>query len=163
MKIIVGHFGQTHGIKGWLKVHSLTDPIENILQYLPWQVQYQDQWRLIKVTDSKHHGDHILVKLPEFDSPETAKTYTNHPIAIEREQLPKLPDEEYYWNDLIGLKVINQDGVNFGTVSSLFATGSNDVLVIKGDRQRLLPYTGDVIISIDLAGKTMRVNWEADF
>jgi 16S rRNA processing protein RimM len=163
MKIIVGQFGQSYGIKGWLKIHSLTDPPENILQYVPWQTQQQNQWRRVTVTDTKQQGNQILVKLAECDSPETAKTYTNSPIAIEQEQLPKLAAEEYYWNDLVGLTVINQEGVNFGTVDSLFATGSNDVLVVKGDRQRLLPYTQDVIISVDLAGKIMRVNWEADF
>lgn len=163
MKIIVGQFGQSYGVKGWLKIHSLTDPPENILHYLPWQTEQQNQWRLVTVTETKQQGNQILVKLAGCDSPETAKTYTNSPIAVEREQLPKLAAEEYYWNDLVGLTVINQDGVNFGTVDSLFATGSNDVLVVKGDRQRLLPYTQEVIISVDLAGKIMRVNWEADF
>lgn len=163
MKIIVGQFGQSYGIKGWLKVHSLTEPPENILRYLPWQAQLQNAWRLVTVTASKLQGKQILVKLAECDSPETAKIYTNSPIAVLREQLPKLAAEEYYWNDLVGLTVMNQDGVNFGTIQSLFATGSNDVLVIEGERRRLLPYTQEVIISVDLADKIMRVNWDADF
>lgn len=163
MRIIVGHFGQSYGVKGWLKVHSLTDPIDNILHYSPWQVQHLNQWHLVKITHAKQQGNNIIVKLAECDTPEAAKTYTNDPIAIEREQLPVLPKDEYYWTDLIGLRVINQEGIDFGIVDSLLATGSNDVFVIKGDRQRLLPYTTEVVNNIDLTQKIIHVIWDADF
>ncbi len=163
MRIIVGQFGHSYGIKGWLKVHSLTDPAENILQYLPWQIQHQTQWGLINVTHTKLQGNNILAKIAGCDTPEAAKLYANDPIAIEREQLPPLTEQEYYWTDLIGLKVINQDGVDFGVVDSLFATGSNDVLVVNGERKRLLPYTAAVIINVDLSKKILQVMWDADF
>lgn len=162
-KIIVGHFGQSYGIKGWLKVNSSTDPIDNILRYFPWQVEHQGLWRSVEVTGSKRQGKYVIVKLVGCDTPELAKTYANNPIAIEQEQLPKLPENEYYWRDLLGLRVINQDGVDFGVIDSLFETGSNDVLVVKGDRQRLLPYTPDVIHHVDLTQRIMTVTWDADF
>lgn len=163
MRIIVGQFGHSYGVKGWLKVHSLTDPISNILQYFPWQIQHLNQWRVVKITHSKLQGNNIIVKLAECDTPELAKTYTNDPIAIERDQLPKLSKDEYYWTDLIGLQVINQDGIDFGIVDSLLATGSNDVFVIKGERQRLVPYTAEVVKEIDLNQKVIHVFWDADF
>lgn len=159
----MGHFGQSYGIKGWLKVNSSTDPIENILQYFPWQVQHQGLWQPLKITEGKRQGKHILVKIAGCDTPELAKTYTNNPIAIEREQLPKLPPDEYYWSDLIGLKVINQDGVDFGWVESLFETGVHDVLVVKNSRQRLIPYTSEVIKNIDLTNRIIHVIWDAEF
>jgi len=162
-KIIIGRFGQSYGIKGWIKVNSLTDPISNILQYSPWQIQHQNVWREIKITQGKHQGNNIIVKLADCNSPEEAKIFTNDLIAIEREQLPVLSTNEYYWTDLIGLSVINQDGVNFGVVDSLLETGSNDVLIVKGLRQRLLPYTDNVIIKIDLTQKIITVNWDPDF
>lgn len=133
------------------------------MRYLPWQIQHQGQWQTVKVTGGKQQGNQLIVKLDGCDTPELAKTYANNPIAILREQLPPLPLGEYYWTDLIGLQVINQDGVDFGQVDSLLETGSNDVLVVKGDRQRLIPYTNTAIQGIDLAKKTITVVWDADF
>lgn len=162
-KMIIGHFGSAYGVKGWLKVNSATDPIENILNYLPWQVYHQGLWSSLTITAGKKQGKYILVKIEGCDTPETAKTYTNDSIAIEREQLPALPSNEYYWSDLIGLSVINQDGINFGHVKSLLATGSNDVLVVKNSRQRLIPYTEEVIKKVDIANKLIEVIWDPDF
>lgn len=162
-KIIIGRFGQSYGIKGWLKVHSFTDPIDNILQYLPWQVQRHGQWQNVQITEGKRQGKYILVKIEGCDTPELAKTYTQSDIAIDRQQLPTLSQDEYYWSDLIGLRVINQAGIEFGTVDSLLETGANDVLVITGDHRRLLPYTSDVIKQIDLVQGIIIVNWDADF
>jgi 16S rRNA processing protein RimM len=162
-KVIIGRLGHSYGVKGWLKVHSFTDPPERILQYQPWQVQHQQEWHFIKVVDFSCRHKTILAKLDGCDTPEMAKTYANDTIAVERDQLPALPQGEYYWADLIGLRVINQEGIDFGVVDSLFATGSNDVLVIKGDRQRLLPYTNQVIQQVDLANGTLLVAWDADF
>ena len=162
-RIIVGHFGHSYGIKGWIKIHSSTSPASNILKYLPWQVQHQGIWRPAEVTASKQQGKDIIVKLAGCDNPETAKTFTGNPIAINTQQLPALPAGEYYWKDLIGLRVVNQEGVDFGVIDSLLETGSNDVLVVKGDRQRLLPYTDEVVKDINLTDQKMIVNWDADF
>ena len=162
-KIIVGKFGQPYGVKGWIKVHSQTDPIENILKYLPWQIEQQGQWQKINVTDSKKLGKNIIAKLENYDTPEVVKILTNSPIAIERDQLPQLSPDQYYWNDLIGLKVVNLQGEDLGIVDSLFETGSNDVMVIKGLRQRLLPYTNQVVHQINIAKKTITVDWDPEF
>lgn len=162
-RIILGKFGQSYGIKGWLRVHSATSPPDNILRYIPWQIEHQGSWRVVEVTGSKLQGKHILVKLAECDTPEQAKNFTNDPIAIEHNQLPALPPGEYYWSDLIGLRVFNQQGVDFGIVDSLFETGSNDVLIITGNRRRLLPYTTAVIQHIDLTHRQILVDWDADF
>ncbi len=162
-RIVVGHFGQSYGIKGWLKVNSHTDPIDNILQYKQMQIYHHGQWQAVEITEMKSHGKGIIAKLANCHNPEQARTYTNDAIAIFRHQLPQLPPEEYYWADLIGLRVINQQGVDFGIVDHLFTTGSNDVMVIKGDRQRLLPYINSVIQLIDLTEKKIIVDWDADF
>lgn len=162
-RLIIGHFGQPYGIKGWIKVHASTDPIDNILQYFPWQIQHQGQWQLITIAEARRQGKLIIARIQDCTTPELAKTYTNDTIAIEREQLPPLPLNEYYWTDLIGLRVVNQDGADFGIVDSLFETGSNDVLVIHGERQRLVPYLPAVIKHIDLTQRIMTIIWDADF
>ncbi|MBS0350762.1 MAG: ribosome maturation factor RimM [Proteobacteria bacterium] len=162
-KIVVGEFGPSYGVQGWIKVNSFTEPAENILRYRPWQVHRNHRWLLIEVTHSKQLTKNIIVKLAECDTPELAKTYTNHPIAIERNQLPNLSPEEYYWSDLAGLAVVNLQGVALGTVDYLFSTGSNDVLVVKGQRRHLIPYTTEAIIKVDLTQKVLTVDWDADF
>lgn len=161
--LIVGYFGKSHGVKGWIKVHSLTDPPENILDYFPWQTQFSDEWQVIKISGAKRQGQQIIVKITGCESPEQAKTYANLPIAIHRHQLPALPPGEYYWIELIGLKVLNEKQEELGYVESLMETGSNDVLVVKGGRTRLLPYTQEVIKAIDPAQGTIQVDWDFDF
>lgn len=162
-RIVIGHFGQSYGIKGWIKVNSHTDPVDNIIMYRQWQIYHHGQWQTAEITDIKRQGNVIIAKLANCHTPEEAKLYTNDAIAIFRHQLPPLTPEEHYWVDLIGLQVINHQGINLGVVDHLFETGANDVLVIKGDKQRLVPYIQNVIQSVDLIEKKIIVNWDADF
>jgi 16S rRNA processing protein RimM len=113
----------------------------------------------------KLHGKLLIVHFDSCNSPEEAKAFTNLEIAVDRSQLPALPKEEYYWVDLIGLVVLNQQGINLGAVERLFATGSNDILIVKETcgKERYIPYTDDVVKNVDLAEKTILVDWDAAF
>ena len=85
-------------------------------------------------------------------------------IAVPREQLPELAENEYYWSDLQGLTVVNLDGIELGEVSHLFETGANPVVVVKGERERLIPYIwGQAIRDVDLQAGRMIVDWDPDF
>jgi 16S rRNA processing protein RimM len=85
-------------------------------------------------------------------------------IAVEREQLPETGPEEYYWTDLEGLSVVCQDGTELGRIDHLMETGANDVLVVIGERERLIPYIpGQVIKSVDLENGRMVVDWDPEF
>lgn len=159
-KIIIGRFGSTYGIKGWIKIISFTDPKEKILQYKPWWIEKNHRWQQIYIEDSKWHGKDIIVKLHDINDCDQAKTYTNIDINIQHDQLPKLPKGEYYWSDLKGLTVIDKSDKKLGVVDHLMETGSNDVLVIKNGKQHLIPYIDDVIIEVDLKKKIIKVDWE---
>lgn len=161
--VIIGNFGKTFGIYGWIKVNSFTIPKNHILGLKPWLMQKDDFWEEFCFADSKENIKNILVKLPNYNSPEVARRLTNIKIGIWRDQLPKLPTDEYYWSDLVGLKVLNLDGADLGIVQELMATGANDVLIIDGDRQRLIPYISTVITKVDLPKKIIHVDWEQDF
>ena len=115
-------------------------------------------------------GNGLVVHVTGFDDPETARSLTGKGIWIHSSALPALDSGEIYWHQLEGLKVINQQGQLFGVVTELMETGANDVLVVSpstdsiDDRQRLIPYLpGKVIEQVDLAEKTIQVNWEADY
>lgn len=159
--IVVGKIGATYGIKGWLKILSYTERFANILDYNPWYIENENHWRIFEVQDGHEHGKGIVAKLSGLNNPEEARLLSGKKIAILRSQLPKLAKDEYYWSDLKGLTVINQHGETLGKVSYLIATGSNDVLVVKGDREHAIPYSlGKVVTEIDLVKGEMHVNWE---
>ncbi|MEI8054421.1 MAG: ribosome maturation factor RimM [bacterium] len=161
--IIVGSFGKTFGVWGWIKINSFTSPKRNIIDIEPWLIQKNSCWEEICIEASREHSNNIIVKLPNCNSPEEAQNFTNIKIAIWQKQLPKLQADEYYWVDIIGLKVINLQNVELGVVQDLMATGANDVLIVTGDRKRLIPYISNIIINVDLAKKTIQVDWEQDF
>lgn len=158
--ILVGKIGAPYGIRGWLKIHSYTEFGASILHYSPWYLQNRN-WQQVEVEEGKPHGKGIIVKLRGFDSPELAGTLSGQSIAITRDQLPPLKKNEYYWADLIGLTVINQDNKRLGHVGYLIETGSNDVLVIKGDKEIAIPYLpGESVLSVDLEKGEIHVKWE---
>ena len=159
--IVVGQIGSTYGIHGWLKVLSFTDTVTQLLTYTPWYIEEGNHWKPIDVTGSRAHGKGIVVKLSGFDTPEHSKRLAGKKIAVTRSQLPTLKKNEYYWNDLKGLTVINQRGEELGKVIYLLATGANDVLVVKGEKEHAIPYLlNDTIVKVDLEKQILYVNWE---
>lgn len=156
--------GAPYGVRGWLKLHSHTEPASNICQYRSWHIKQRKRaWQPIQVTAIKPHANSFIAKLVDIETPEQAALLTNALVGIPKDALPTLPEGEYYWSDLVGLEVINDDNTRLGVVDSLFETGSNDVMVVKkGEEQCLLPYHPSVIQSIDLKQSCIRVTWHFD-
>lgn len=159
--LVIGKIGSTYGVKGWIKVLSFTEEVENIIKYQPWLIEDKGGWKEITIEDCQAHGKGIIVKFAGYDVPEKSKILSGKKIAILKSQLPVLEKNEYYWQDLKGLTVINQRGENLGEVSYLIATGTHDVLVVKGNKEHAVPYiVGEVIQDIDLKNRVIHVNWE---
>lgn len=159
--VIVGKVGATYGIKGWLKIVSFTEPMTNILEYKPWYLQEGQTWKAVKISGGREHGKGIVIHIAGYDTPESARLLTGKTIGIQRTQLPALKKQEYYWSDLEGLTVINQRGETLGKVIYLIATGSNDVIVIKGEKEHAIPYLpGDTITKVDLSKQEIHVDWD---
>jgi 16S rRNA processing protein RimM len=147
-----------------VKVFSETEPRESILQYSPWYLELGEQRIEAIVTSGRRHGKGLVAKLQGIDDRDRAAQLRSALIAVERERLPALPAGEYYWADLVGLRVTNLEGIDLGVVDHLIETGSNDVLVLRGERERLVPFLPESVIkSIDLEQGTMSVDWDADF
>lgn len=162
--VIVGSIAGAYGVQGWVKVYSYTEPATNILNYVPWYLERDGRWLPIEVVSGRAHGNTVVAQLKDCNDRDAASTLSRTAIAVKREQLPATGPGEYYWVDMIGLRVVNQQGVDLGVVKELFATGANDVLVVEGDRERLIPYVKDVIVlDVNLADGVMRVDWEADY
>jgi 16S rRNA processing protein RimM len=163
-RVLLGRINGLYGIRGWVKIFSYTSPITNILNYSPWQLCIDGQWQTITVCEGKAHGKSIIARFESIDDRNKAARLLDANIAVTRSQLPQPPEDEYYWVDLIGLTVINREGVTLGKVDHLLKTGSNDVLVIQGERERLVPFLlKQVVLDVDLAQGVLHVDWDADF
>lgn len=163
--VVLGHVSGVYGVKGWLKIYSETEPVQNILKYDPWYIQQDDTWKAYKPLQGKKHGKGVIVLLEGFHDRDQAADLKACKIAVKRQQLPAVADkDEYYWTDLEGLRVENLEGFYLGEISHLFETGSNDVLVINGDKERLVPYIWEQVVkSVDLEKRLMVVDWDPDF
>lgn len=163
-RVVIGKVNGVFGVRGQLKVFSYTDPRENIYRYDPWLIGSGDGWQTIKVVKGQQHGKGIIVSLEGCEDRDQAQALVGQQIAITRDQLPETEENEFYWSDLVGLAVVTSDGVELGRVDHLFETGSNDVLVVKGERQRLIPYIRDQVVeNVDLEQGQMTVDWDPEF
>ncbi len=163
-RILLGRIVGVSGLQGWLKVHSDTVPREDIDRYTCWQLGKRNEWNTYQVEKVKRQGKRILGKLAGCDNRESAEALVGLDIAIESGQLEELAKHQYYWVDLQGLQVTNHEGVEFGRIKRVFDTGANDVIVVQGDRERLIPWViDDVIKAVDLAAGTVTVDWDPEF
>ena len=180
--LIVGRITGVYGIQGWLKIFSYTDPMEAIVDYNPWYIRAENRknapWTKVKLKTGKRHAKTVIAKLEGCNDCDTAMTYIGNEISIKLEQLEDLKGkDEYYWRDLLGLRVINQQGIELGRVKSLMETGANDVLVVtseneaaeaageeKKQKEHLIPWTmHNAIIAVDIEKGVIEVDWDADF
>ena len=160
----LGKISGVFGVKGWVKVYSHTDPREGITNYSPWHIKQKGQWREIEVEAGQRQGKTVIAKLKGIDDRDQAMLLTGAKIAVHPAQLDKLDGDEYYWHQLEGLQVVNTQGVELGTVSHMMETGANDVMVVKGDQERLIPFTqGHAVVEVNLSDGVITVDWEADF
>jgi 16S rRNA processing protein RimM len=162
--VILGRVSGLFGLQGWVRVFSHTDPREGIARYQPVFLRRQGEWQPFEIEAGRTHGAGVVLKFIDYDDRDQAATLIQSDIAVRRSQLPPSKPGEYYWSDLEGLRVVTLDGVELGAVDHLFATGANDVLVVKGERERLLPFVkGQVVVEINLEQRLLRVDWDPDF
>ena len=161
-EIVLGHLAGVHGIKGWVKIHSHTDPREAIFDYQPWLLG--DAAVETEVLEGKASGKFLLARLRNVETRDAAAALVGQKIAVGRNSLPPLHDNEFYWADLVGLEVLNRDGTKLGRIREMLATGANDVMVVEGGRERLIPFVmGRYVNQVDLERGFVEVDWDPDF
>lgn len=166
--ICIARLGKSHGVHGWMRLQSFTEDPASALKYAPhWRLRslspttHNDQ--ALQLEASRQHTKGWLVKIKDCDSPEQAAYYTNREIIIDSALLPALSCDEVYWHQLEGFKVVNQQGIVLGHIDHLFSNGANDVIVVEGEKQYLIPYNQYAVCEIQLPQQTMIVDWDADF
>ncbi len=160
--LVVGRISGLYGVRGWVKVFSETEPRANLLTYQPWYLGAGCGPRGLAA--GRPHGKGLVARLEGCEDRDQAAALVGLEIRIHRDQLPRLGADEFYWADLVGLSVETLDGTPLGRVDRVFATAANDVLVVKGDRERLLPFVRDrVVTDVDPERGRIRVDWDPEF
>ena len=160
-RITVGRIAGLFGVRGWVKVHSHTRPREAILNYSPWLVVIDGAERALSLAEGRAQGKGVIARLEGITDRDQAATLVGADIVVGREQLPAPAANEYYWAELEGARVVDQRGTELGRVSHLFETGgAHDVMVVRGEIERLIPFSGSVVKHVDLAAGVIHVDWE---
>jgi len=165
-RVLIGRIVGLYGVQGWLKIESWAEPRMKIFDYQPWLLNTAPGVETqIAGAKGRQQGKGMVAQLPGIDDREQAAALIGMDIHVAREQLPPPGKDEYYWVDLEGLEVVTTEDVVLGRVSHLFATGSNDVVVVRdGARERLIPFIqGSYVRSVDMSAKRMVVDWDPEF
>ena len=162
-KLLVGKINGFFGLQGWVKVFSYTSPRSNILNYSPWSIKSEDIFQEIDVIKGREQSKTIVAHIKGIDNREDSQKFIGKDVYIDKDQLPELKEGKYYWHELIGFKVINNNQENLGVVDYFVETGANDVLVVRGKKEHWIPYIEPFLISIDSQNKEILVEWDKDF
>lgn len=169
-QIVVGRIGAVYGVKGWLKVQSFTEDPESIFEYSPWLLSQKTE-REMNVVEWRRHNNGLIARFEGISDRDEAARLTGADICITADELPALADDEFYWRDLIGMRVVNTNGYDMGVVEQIMPTASNDVLVVKansndgfGKSERLIPFIqSEYVTEVDKEAKRIQVEWPSDF
>lgn len=164
-RILIGRIHGAFGVRGELKLESFTDPQGNLVRYQPWLLRdLQGREREVTGAKARPGGRGLVGTIPGIEDRDAAEALHGAELYVLRSALPPPRDGEFYWIDLEGMKVANLEGIEFGSVSHVFSNGANDVLVVRGDRERMIPWLRpDYVRELDFESGRILVDWDAEF
>ncbi len=162
--VTLGRISGAHGVKGWVRVHSYTEPRDNVIRFERWTLAHAGEQREVEVEGGSGGSGKVLAKLRGVEDRDAALALIGADIVVARALLPPCEPGEYYWTDLEGLTVCDTAGKTLGVVDYLFASGAHDVLALEGGANRLIPFvTGEVVREVDLDRRVIVVDWDAQY
>jgi 16S rRNA processing protein RimM len=161
--VVLGTIAGTFGVKGWVKIKSYTEPVENILDYEAWQLGRAGQWAPVIVEDARVTDKGVLAKLEGFETPEEARLKVGLEIGVWRSQMPPPEPGEYYLSDLEGIEAFSPDGERLGRVDHFRSTPGGTVVIVKGEQEHWIPFVKDRIVKVELDAKRVVLDWSADW
>jgi 16S rRNA processing protein RimM len=163
-RILLGRVLGAFGVRGELKIQSFTDPEGTLLRYQPWILRHAGVEREIDGAKGRVTNKGLNATIAGVDDRDAAQALAGAEIWVPRSRLPAPKPGEYYWVDLEGLEVVNAEGIVLGRVSHLFDTAANQVMVVAGERERLIPFLeGSFVTRVDFEAGRIEVDWDADF
>ena len=163
--VVMGRVSAPFGVRGWVRIQPFTATIDGLTAYGSWWLDCDGEWREYGVEGAQARGSTLVAKFSGCDDRDGALQFRGRQIAVPRAMLPKAAANEFYWADLIGLRVVNEQAQDFGEVIRILETGANEVLVVRKQdgQERLIPFIADAISRVDLDAGVIRVNWGADY
>ena len=163
-RILLGRVLGAFGVRGEIKLQSFTDPPMALLKYQPWQLVHAGVETELSGSQGRETAKGVVARFPAVEDRDAAEALRGAEVWVPRSRLPAPKPGDHYWVDLEGLTVVNSEGIVLGIVSHLFETAANDVIVVAGDRERLIPYLPDrFVLAVDFETRTITVDWDADF
>jgi 16S rRNA processing protein RimM len=160
----MGRIAAPYGVKGWVRIAPFTQAPGALAEHRRWWIGRTGEWTEVEVAEAQVRGGKLTARVAGCTDRDAAARLRGREIAVPREALPETRPGEYYWADLIGLDVVNGEGVSLGRVTGVFSTGANDVLRVgEGRDERLLPFIATVIRAVDLAARRIEVDWGLDW
>ena len=160
--VVLGRVGAPLGVQGWVRIHSYTDPPEGIANYAALELARGADVRRVRVLETKRAGQGMAVRLEGIETREAAQMLSGAEVRVDRSELPDPGPGTYYWHDLIGLEASNRDGQRLGRVEEILELPAHPVIVLRGDRERLVPLVRERLVAVDLAGGRVTLDWHPD-
>lgn len=164
--VVVAEVGRAYGIKGWVWLQVYSRPVENLKRYTPLWLHQKDDRTASRVEIEALHcsSKGVRARINGVVDRNQAEAIRGQMLSVAADQLPPSDDESPLWRDLIGCTVKTEQGQSLGVVQGLMETGANDVLVVNGDRERLIPYVPEQYIKqVVLADRLLIVDWDPEF
>lgn len=161
----MGRIVAPYGVKGWVRIEPYSAVPDSLSSYPSWWVGREGDWREMRVAQSVlQHGTSLVARFEGCVERDAALALKGSEVALERGALPQNASNEYYWADLVGLKVVNLQDEALGVVAGLFENGAHAVMrVVDGETERLLPFVDQVVRRVEMAEGRIRVEWELDW
>ena len=155
----IGRVVKPHGVKGKMKVEYFGEDLRRFVSYHEiFIADEKGRPESYEILEASPHPPRLILQLKGIEKIEQAQPLIGKTILVEKEAFPGLEEGEYYWADLLGIKVETREGKQIGKVREIFSTGAHDVYVVEGKRGEIfLPAIGEVILDIDLAKRVMKV------
>jgi 16S rRNA processing protein RimM len=161
--VVLGKIVGTFGVKGWVKVKSYTEPVENILDYGVWQLGSAGKWTQVRTEEGRVTDKGVLAKLEGLESPEEARLKVGLELGVWRSEMPPPAPGEYYLSDLEGIDAMSSSGELLGRVDHFRSTPAGTVLVIRGEQEHWVPFVKERIVKVELGAGRIVLDWSADW
>jgi 16S rRNA processing protein RimM len=161
--VIMGRVAAPYAVRGWIKVQTFTENLDNLLDYPVWRLGKAGKWQAYEVLEAKVHSQSLVAQLDGINDRNAAEAVTGLDIAVLREELPPAEENEFYWDDLVGLQVVNTNGELLGKVTGLLETGAHDVMKVAGEREHLIPFVKAIVREVDADEGRIVVDWGTDW
>ncbi|MDD5363965.1 MAG: ribosome maturation factor RimM [Gallionellaceae bacterium] len=159
----MGRIAAPYAVRGWVKIQTFTEHLDNLLDYPVWYLGKAGKWRTYEVIEAKVHSNHLVAQLAGVDDRNASEALQGMEIAVAREELPPAEEGAYYWDDLVGLTVVNLAGETLGAVAEMLETGAHDIMKVTGTQERLIPFTDPIVREVDTEARHIVVDWGADW